>query len=102
MKTNRILRKVHLNLSVLAVTLSVTLLLSTVLYAKFMNQSMGTLFNIFVLVIMGMMVIALVVGFISYLRHRKIDTMGKWTLSLLTFGIGILAFSFVFEFFLKP
>jgi|GEM_PF-5536999 len=102
MKTNVILRKVHLNLSVLAVTLSVTLLLSTVLCTKFLNQSMGTLFNGFVAIIMGVMVVALLVGFISYVRHRKIDTMGKWTLSLLTFGIGVLAFLFVFEFFLKP
>jgi hypothetical protein len=102
MKTNLILKKVHLNLSVLAVTLSVTLLLSTVLCAKFMNQSMGNVFNGFVMVIMGMMMLALIIGLIRYLRHRKIDTMGKWTMSLLTFGIGVLAFLFVFEFFLKP
>lgn len=102
MKTNLILRKVHLNLSVLAVTLSVVLLLSTVLCDKLLNRSMGTAFNVFVLVIMGMMLISLLVGIISYIRHKKVETLGKWTLSLITFGIAILAMLFAFEFFLKP
>lgn len=102
MKITGILRKVHFNLSVLAVTLSVTLLLTTVLCTQFLNQSLGALFNIVVLVIMGMMIIALLFGFISYFKHKKMEIIEKWTLSLLSFSIIVLAFLFVFEFFLKP
>lgn len=102
MKITGILRKVHFNLSVLAVTLSVTLLLTTVLCTKFLNQSIGSLFNIVVLVIMGMMMVALLIGFVSFIHHKKVETIEKWTLSLLSFSIIVLAFLFVFEFFLKP
>lgn len=102
MKTNLILRKAHLNLSILAVTLSVVLLLSAVLCSKLLDRSLGSTVDVLMIVIMGIMVISLLLGFISYFRLKKIDTIEKWTLSLLTFGVGVLAFLFVFELFLKP
>lgn len=102
MKTSVMLRKAHLNLSILAVTLSVALLLTSVLCTKLLDQSISDIVMVFMVIIMGMMVTALIIGFISYLKHKKVGTIGKWTLSLLSFGLGVLAFIVVFEFFLKP
>jgi len=102
MKTTVILRKAHFSLSILTVTLAVTLLITMVLGTKLMNQSLDGLFVISVQIIMGMMTIVLMMGLICYFRHKKVDFLEKWTLSLLGFGVVILAFLFVFELFLKP
>lgn len=102
MKTNLILRKVHLNLSVFAAILAIVLLLSTVLCHKLLGQSLGAGFNIGVLIIMGMMIAALVFGMLTYWHQRRIDTIEKWSLSILGFSILIVGFILLFEVFLKP
>lgn len=102
MKTNLILRKVHLNLSVFAAILAIVLLLSTVLCHKLLGQSLGAGFNIGVLIIMGMMIAALVFGMLTYWHQRRIDTIEKWSLSILGFSILIVGIILLFEVFLKP
>lgn len=102
MKTNLILRKVHLNLSVFAAILAIVLLLSTVLCHKLLGQSLGAGFNIGVLIIMGMMIAALVFGMLTYWHQRRIDTIEKWSLSILGFSILIVGVILLFEVFLKP
>ncbi|MCU0104503.1 hypothetical protein N7603_02410 [Acholeplasma vituli] len=102
MKTNLMLKKVHLNLSVMALLLSVVLLLSTVLCREILNRSLGTASGIGVIIIVGMMVSALVFAVITYTKHKKIDTFEKWSLSLLGFGMVVLSFLWLYEYFLKP
>lgn len=102
MKTNLVLRKVHLNLSVFAAIFAIVLLLSTVLCHKLLGQSLGAGFNIGVLIIMGMMITALLFGLLTYWHQRKIETIEKWSLSILGFGIIMLAVLILFEVFMKP
>ena len=102
MKTNLILKKVHLNLSVMALMLSVVLLLSSVLCHKLFNRSLGVASDIGVVIIMGMMLTALIFEIISYIKHKKIDIFEKWSFSLLVFGVTVLGILWVYEIFLKP
>lgn len=102
MKTNLILKKVHLNLSVMALMLSVVLLLSSVLCHKLLNRSLGVASDIGVVIIMGIMLTALIFEIISYIKHKKIDIFEKWSFSLLVFGVTVLGILWVYEIFLKP